>query len=746
MHNLKNNKLIKGLQLLIRKYWSIIVIVSLGIIPLLWFRPGFIVARGDYLPFLNPMTNSRFAFTWSDAAAMGSVPQAGNPTPMQSVWFGIWYILASVGLSISSIQILLQVIYFMGAGLSMYLLASTVYKQEKVIPLIASIFYMFNLIMFFRNFNDVASWFLVLTPLMIFLYIRIIRNVRQDHKTTGTVIAFSAISTVLLSFSITNPAFTILVVAVFFFLFSYSIITEKGVRLRVCKTLGFVSITSLLMNIWWIVPFLIESTSYAGGTVQLATTTDVSVWSFVYGRSSFLNLFWLNGIWNWTPEYVPYIDTYSNPVMQFLLFTPLLIAFSALFFKGKYRKVNLIFAATILVLMFLAKGLHPPLSDVNLFLYNRLPGAFIFREPFLKLYFFLIIPLALLIGFATASMAHRIKYSKIPYKNSFSKLFMLLIVAIFIVSVFPIYNNDILFESTDALPFSAYVQIPTYWYQASEYINSIPGNFRVLQTPGDDFYQVPYLWGYYGSDAIAASLITKPVVQNSFGYASINDMATLVYQEIDLNNSDNFVKAASFLNIEYIIQRNDLWWNYTGRTIHSPEYMKSFLSNTSVIKLAASFGPLDVYKISDNQSLSRIYPSDSLVFINGSSSDFRRYLSNNTASPNSLFFLSDQLSESQNQFVNGLPLRQIFNKTVETSIVVPENGREKPFRWDDLSNGNIQIKYFSGWKNVVMTNGKEAQDTLSFPSNASCPYQFSSAYNGTGWAALNSTLPIFFSL
>jgi hypothetical protein len=57
-----------------------------------------------------------------------------------------------------------------------------------------------------------------------------------------------------------------------------------------------------------------------------------------------------------------------------------------------------------------------------------------------------------------------------------------------------------------------------------------------------------------------------------------------------------------------------------------------------------------------------------------------------------------------------------------------------------LAYGSIQIKYYSGWKNVVKTDGNESQDTMSFSSLESCPYQFSSAYNGTGWAALNSTL------
>ena len=318
------------------------------------------------------------------------------------------------------------------------------------------------------------------------------------------------------------------------------------------------------------------------------------------------------------PEYFPYIGTYANPILQTLLFIPIILAFSALFFKGKYRKINLIFAATIVVLIFLAKGLHPPLGDINLFVYNHLPGAFLFREPFLKLYDFLLIPMALLIGFATTSVVQKIKISNLPYKKILCLLLVLFLVSSFIISVFPLFKTDLLFGKTEALPFSSYVQIPTYWYQASDYINSISGNFRVLQTPGDDFYQIPYIWGYYGSDAIASSLITKPVLQNSFGYASVNDMASLIYQEIDANESVAFVNTISLLNIKYIIQRNDVWWNYSGRTIHSPEYMKSFLSNTSGIKLVTSFGPLDIFEVSDNLSLPRVYTTNSQIFTDNS--------------------------------------------------------------------------------------------------------------------------------
>ncbi len=164
----------------------------------------------------------------------------------------------------------------------MYFLASTIYRQEKLVPLISSIFYMFNFIMFFSAFDDVALWFLVFIPLLVAFYTRIIRNVRQGQKTTMNVIAFSVISAILLSFSITNPAFTILTILVILLLFAYSLITENGLRLKVCKTLGFLSLTTLLFNIWWIIPFSIEVASYLSGSSQFGITTNVTSWLFVF--------------------------------------------------------------------------------------------------------------------------------------------------------------------------------------------------------------------------------------------------------------------------------------------------------------------------------------------------------------------------------------------------------------------------------------------------------------------------------
>src|SRR5665811_1614519 len=88
------------------------------------------------------------------------------------------------------------------------------------------------------------------------------------------------------------------------------------------------------------------------------------------------------------------------------------------------------------------------------------------------------------------------------------KVFILLFLAFsFVISSLPLLTG---FEPT-----SSYVQIPRYWYQATNWINSQPGNWKVLLTPLNDYYQLPYTWGYYGSDQLLERLFEKPIVSTS---------------------------------------------------------------------------------------------------------------------------------------------------------------------------------------------------------------------------------------
>jgi len=72
--------------------------------------------------------------------------------------------------------------------------------------------------------------------------------------------------------------------------------------------------------------------------------------------------------------------------------------------------------------------------------------------------------------------------------------------------------------------------------------------------------------------------------------------------------------------------------------------------------------------------------------------------------------------------------------------VFSEDGSSVPFSWSAAGTNIIEMRYYWGWKTVVRTDGGEPEETMSFSSLNCTPYEFSDAYNGSSWQALNSTI------
>ena len=256
---------------------------------------------------------------------------------------------------------------------------------------------------------------------------------------------------------------------------------------------------------------------------------------------------------------------------------------------------------TILTFLFLAKGLHEPLSQLNLLLYIYIPGMNMFREPTSKFTMALLPFLALLIGYAVHHIAN-IKIGKHKPTNIAKTLVATFFILTFIISTYRLITNPIETKTTQ-LPFSSYIKIPDYWYEATDWLNNQPGDYKILITPPDDFYQMPYIWGYYGRE-FQTRLIRKPILSNSYRFSyKINPDVTVTLQQ--LSNSIKYNRTAEFkafldlLNIKYIVQRNDIQHNFTGRNIIPPNEMQTFLTQQPYIHLAKKFGQLDIYEYTE---------------------------------------------------------------------------------------------------------------------------------------------------
>jgi hypothetical protein len=576
---------------------QIVILLIAGLVPLLWLREGYIISNGDDFPlFFNPQQAFRTGiYLWSP-----DFLGYATPTPAYFIYMYSGILLNYLGLSIGSIQIIFQTVLFMIGALSMFYFAKTIYPEHKIAPFIAGFFYMFNIFALTTRHNTGFVWIYAFLPLLLALFTKTVTaTYRQDNKTANKNIIYFALTSVLaLSFASINPANIALAFFGLLILTIYYLVKFRKQLRPLLTTFGKIAAISIPVNLWWILPIL---NFYALSPLNLNTTVNVDAWVWTHVRASFLNLFWLNGFWGWTAEFVPNIDSYSNPVFIILVFVPFLLAASALLFKSEKARFNAYLMGALLILVFLAKGLHDPLGQLNLLIYQNMSIMSIFREPASKFTLLMIPFLALLIGFSIDNIS-RIKFPKI--KAHLSKFLVSAVVVLaLIVAVQPLIINP-LESKTEILPYSSYVKVPDYWFQATDWINNQQGNWKVLLTPLNDFYELPYNWGFYGTDQLVNALIDKPIVSTSSlnGY-KINPNTAAALQHLNYSvaysRQDEFKALIDLLNIRFILQRNDVNTNLPTRSIMSPTQMKSFFAQQPYLHIVEEFGQLDIYEYTE---------------------------------------------------------------------------------------------------------------------------------------------------
>ena len=586
---------------------EIAILFIAGLIPLLWLRSGYIISNGDGFPFfLNPHNSFRTdTYLWS-CDFLGSA----TPWPALAIYQYFAIFLTYLGLSVGYVQIFFQTFLFMLDGFSMYYFSKTLYPELKFAGFAAAFFYMFNFFALDNRNNVGFVWVYAFLPLLLALFVKIANaTVQKNNKTANkNIIYFALVSVVAFSFASINPANLALMGFGLGILVIYYLVKFRSQLRGLFVSFGKIAGLTIPINLWWIIPIL---NYYFLSSQAFNSTVSVDAWSWTHARASFLNLFWLNGFWGWLPENSPQISFYSNPIIIILVFAPFLVAASALLFKGKKSRFNAYVMGAILVLLFLAKGLHEPFSD--LLIYQNISLMSMFREAASK-FTLLIVPfLALLIGYAVENLANvrttrfaNVKMKKIdfPLKQA---LVVFLVLMMFAVSVYPLIINPIE-TKTQELPFSSYVKIPDYWYQATNWINIQQGDGKVLITPLDDFYQMPYNWtsGYYGTDQLIDSLIDKPIVSTASlnGY-KISSATDSILEQLNYtmfyNNPSGFKALLDLLGVQFILQRNDVEYNFTGRNIMSPIDVQAFFAEQPYLRLVERFGQLDIYQYTESK-------------------------------------------------------------------------------------------------------------------------------------------------
>jgi arabinofuranan 3-O-arabinosyltransferase len=86
------------------------------------------------------------------------------------------------------------------------------------------------------------------------------------------------------------------------------------------------------------------------------------------------------------PQYLPFTPQLDQPWWLWLRYLlPVALFLAPVLARPARRRAAVTLLGLVLVFTLLGKGLQPPLSDLNSFLYAKVPGFWLFREPMSKL-------------------------------------------------------------------------------------------------------------------------------------------------------------------------------------------------------------------------------------------------------------------------------------------------------------------------------------------------------------------------
>ncbi|HEX3542421.1 MAG TPA: hypothetical protein VHT75_18475 [Acidimicrobiales bacterium] len=491
-----------------------------------WFHAGTAIASGDVSPPFGTAWLARIFQPWAWSGA-----NVGGPNAMarQLPWAAVLGTVHRLGGS----EVLAQRLWLTGlfAGAAMAVLALMRALGFKPIPSICgAAVYLLNARTVLLVPNDVyLAAFLLFPALPAIIIATSRRRIRM-----GTAVILLGLSAPLLGFSAENPPLALMVVALT--LAAVALAAGMGGRdagrqaLR-CLFLG--GAVLVLTSCYWVVPALLQS----GGAATSALAASSS-WIWTEGRATLANAFWLNNSWGWYyPQYFPFAFRYDAQPLAFLKYALPATAFLALApftrrtgdaggarnaASGDDRwappRLAIPVALGVLFIILISTGTNFPGSIIFNFLYG-LPLGWLLREPgrFLTVaalgYSILVTITVQQVGGRIYRRVHsrRVIHGRGPTPSWAAILGTVLVCAITIGPGYPIVAGAAIPDHRPILP-SAHVALPGYWRDMATAIDAAPQAGAVTLLPPDDFYQVPYTWGYYGSDSFLPQMVRRPVI------------------------------------------------------------------------------------------------------------------------------------------------------------------------------------------------------------------------------------------
>lgn len=582
-----------------------------------WFVGGGAIALGDMTPPNGTAWLGRVfdGWTWS-----GSNLGAGSTNQLLLPWAAVLGAVHQVGGSPVMAQRLWYTLLFVGASLS----AMWFLRTAGLGPLGAAagaLIYVFNAYVITTvNVNPVFLCALATLPLLPAILLTSGRGWLSPLH-AGLLMALTA---PLLGFAALNPPLVGMLVGVAILTpFAAAWLGGAGAARRSARALAIGLPALLLLSVYWIVPLLVQMGTVATG--RLASYQD---WAWTEARASLANGFWLNGSWAWSfPQFFPYAHLYDSLPLVFVKFLVPALAFGSLLIAGVARarprrelpgdrhrrdqamsselSIAVLGAAVAIPLIVLSTGTNPPAAPLFLALY-RLPLGWLLREPGR---FLMLAGLAygLMAGVTIESIADaaqrwlagRTFTARLPVRALAGVMAGTLLA---VGPGFPLALGAVVPDQNGPVP-SGHVVLPPSWQNMASYLNQAPGAGSVLVLPPDDFYQMPYTWGYYGTDGFITDLFSRrAIVPNDHNYspasAGLLQTVSLTTDAMLHRNWPAVVSMLQVLDARYVLVRGDIDINRFGdRHITPPQDISSALAGAPNIQMVHQEGELRLYEV-----------------------------------------------------------------------------------------------------------------------------------------------------
>ena len=608
----------------------------------MWFAPATAVAGGD-ITFPNGVAwlgrlFSPWVFSGSNLGGPGLLQQ-------QIPWGLVLGVVHSVGGSAELAQRIWYTALFVGAGVSTVALLKTL-GMRALPALCGAAAYLFN--GYVLGWVTVNSTYMAALALLPALIACVLAGAKGSFRISTSAILL-AVSAPVLGFASNNPALVaMLLLAVLACPLLAAWLGGRAAAKRGLLVIALGLPLLILAALYWIVPQSLAYTTL--GNSSLAST---SAWLFTEIRATLGNALWLNTAWGWAypAQYVPYAPDYLlQPLALAKYLLPALAFASVAFLRGgsastrasgvRRLRIAVAFAGLALLFVFLSTGTKPPGSLIFDGLYS-LPGGFVLREPgrflmFAALAYCVLVAVAADAAWALVRHTTRKTFPSISLRSlrgaiahffaveralsrqtaaasirstllRWAPVAVTLLFVAALVPAYPLMTGAIVAGQRANLP-STHVDLPAYWQRMFDDINSNQIAGALLVLPPDDFYQMPYLFGYYGADSFITKAIARHVIlPNPQGYLQTSpELLGAVKEAASSLLSSNDAGAARIMaamQASLVLVRGDIDPNdflMSGRHIDPPQSLSSALKASPHFQLVRREGPLELFHVTDS--------------------------------------------------------------------------------------------------------------------------------------------------